>query len=266
MKKIKFIIIITVIISQNVSAQFAQETFFNRVSSIYHTLNETALKNFSSWIVSDHFELNTAGFFGDQEFYPVEFVWVNPNRIFFIRKALPAIEDSAKRNFATELQTEMQQELKGILLDWQRFNGQNIINDLPSDYNLEVLGDTVFVFYESGEGGQTSKSIYYFGLNGICFRVKTLYTAENKKIVLFPNYLLLGNKWLCTGWSVQIFKNNSVESGYEVSIKSQKYDSIWLPVGISLKVQTAEKMNQTFTRLYKFRNILTNRDFKILDK
>ena len=91
-------------------------------------------------------------------FHPLEFVWIKPNRIFFIRTAVPDSVDSLKSEFIFNLQTEIQQELKGIFLDWQRFNGQKLLDNLPADYQIFSFQDTVYI---EALNEDSSKSKYF---------------------------------------------------------------------------------------------------------
>ena len=148
----------------------------------------------------------------------------------------------------------MFQELRGIFMDWQRFIGGNLLYDIPENYTLDTVGDTVHIVFDSFENNDPIKMKFYFGLNATCFRVETFYEKINQKVITYPTYILVDGKWLCTEWVIKIMQNGIINSGFSVNFKSKKYKETWLPTQALIQVQTRQKLNQTFSRLYKFKH------------
>jgi len=262
MKLNKLMLFVNLIICITVQAQFDETSFFNRVNSIYHNLNESEIENFSVSITSDYFEYNSKEGIDHDQYSPIEFVWIKPRLLQFNRSDIPQGLDSTQQEKIFQLQNEMFQELRGIFMDWQRFIGGNILFDLPEKYTIESVGDTVFISFDSFENNKPIKMKFRFGLNAICFKIETIYQEINQKIVTYPAYVLVDGRWLCTEWVIKILQNGVINSGFSVNFQSAKYKDTWLPLQALIQVQTRQKLNQTFTRLYKFRNSEVNRKMK----
>ena len=235
-------------------AQFDETTFFNRVNSIYHNLEDSEIKNFKIQITSDYFEYNAGKEIDHDNYSPIEFIWIKPRQLHFNRINNTQITDSAKQVVIYQLQNEMFQELRGVFMDWQRFIGGKILYDLPDEYLMDSIGDTVHIEFESFENNKPIKMKLYFGKNAICFKLETIYKDIKQKIVTYPAFILIDGKWLCNEWVVKIMQNGVINSGFSVNFQSGKYKDSWLPVQALVQVQTRQKLNQTFSRLYKFRN------------
>lgn len=262
MKHNKFVYLLIIFTWINLGAQIDEQVFFNRVNSIYHGMDTTNVTNFSVLITSDYFEFQAGEKIDHDEYSPIEFIWVKPRQLYFNRTNFPANSDSAQQTNVFQLQNEMFQELRGIFMDWQRFLGGKLLFDLAENYVINSVEDTVHITFDSYENNIPVIMKFYFGKNALCFRIETIYQSINQKIITYPTYVLVDNKWLCTEWTVKILQNAVINSGFNVKFKSAKYKKSWLPVQALIQVQTRQKLNQTFTRLYKFRNLEVNRDLK----
>ena len=249
------ILLLVLSLCVNAFAQFDETTFFNRVNSIYHHLGNSKIENFKVHITSDYFEFNSGGGIDHDEYSPIEFIWIKPRQLHFNRINHPQVTDTAQQKIIFQLQNEMFQELRGIFMDWQRFIGGRLLYDLPEDYSIDTVGDTVHIEFSSYENKQPVKMKFYFGLNAVCFKMETIYQNIKQKIVTYPTYVLLDKKWLCSEWIVKIHDKGEITSGFSVLFKSAKYKESWLPIQALIQVQTRQKLNQTFKRLYKFRNL-----------
>ncbi|MFC2088889.1 hypothetical protein ACFLSX_04745 [Calditrichota bacterium] len=246
-------------------AQYDEKTFFSRVNSIYHNLESTNIENFALAATSDFFEISTNEFLDNDSYFPVEVIWVSPNKMYFLKKTFPADLDTSKKKIVFQLQKDMQQGLKGILIDWQRFLGGKILDDLPENFKVTNIDDTVHVEFEAIENNIPVYMKFYFGINALCFKIETTYKNSNQKMITLPAFVLIKNKWLCTKWTVKIIKNGEIESGFIVELKSQARGESWFPLQTLITVQTKEKLNETFRRIYKFRKLEINKDLKYLD-
>ena len=242
----------------NLQAQFDQTTFFIRVNSIYHNLSDSKTENFSVSVTSDYFEYNAGEGINHDTYSPIEFVWVKPRQLHFNRINFPHGADSTQQANIFQLQNEMFRELRGIFLDWQRFIGGNLLYDMPEKYLIDSVQDTVHIVFDSFENNEPIKMKFYFGINALCLRIETIYQNINQKIITTPTYILVDGKWLCTEWIINILQNGVINSGFSVNFQSGRNNETWLPIQALIQVQTRQKLNQTFTRLYKFRNPKVN--------
>lgn len=262
MKKNKPIFLLILFCCIDLYAQIDEQLFFSRVNSIYHTIDTTAINNFSVNVTSDYFEFKTGDKIDHDVYSPIEFIWIKPRQLHFNRTNFPANLDSAQQANIFQLQNEMFQELRGIFMDWQRFFGGKLLYDLTDSFSINTVDDTVHISFDSYENNIPVTMKFYFGKNALCFKIETVYKSINQKIITFPTYLLVNDKWLCTEWTVKIIQNGTINSGFNVKFKSAKYKNSWVPVQALIQVQTRQKLNQTFTRLYKFRNLQVNRELK----
>ena len=259
----KIIILLILICNGSLQAQFNESEFLYRVKTIYHSLKLTGLNNFSSWITSTIF-LDASKEISKEELFPLEIIWKNPNLMYYIKRPLPQVTDEEKQNEIQQLQMDMIQELQGLLVDWQRFLAGNVLDDLPETYLVTTNDDTVSVEYEKFETGKNVKVKMIFGLNGLCIKIITDYRHKNEIIYVYPEYILIEDKWMCNKWTVQIYQDGRVASGFLVSMKSRKLEDNWIPQRLTLQLQKRGIDNTWFIRDYKFRNVVLNKDLQIL--
>jgi hypothetical protein len=200
----------------------------------------------------------------EEEIYPLELIWKNPDLLYYIRRPLPNAGTDEKQKEIQQHQMDMIKELQGLLVDWQRFFAGNIFDGLPETHLITPKDDSVFVEYEQFEEGKNVKTKMIFGLNGLCLKVITNYFHKNEVITVFPRYTMVNNKWICNYWKVQIMINQQVDSGFELALKSRKVEDYWIPQRLVLQLQKRGINNTLFMRDYKFRNVVLNKDLKIL--
>jgi len=252
------------LIDSNPRAQFQEVEFFNRVNSIYYTLEQTDLKNFTSWLTSNIFINSTDEYF-TEEVFPLEFIWLEGNRMFFSRRPMPVLDDSVQNQTLEYLQMSMRKELKAVLLDWQRFYAGRLLQNMPADYSIEVRADTVILYYTTVEDTETVKNKLSFGQNGICIKTTLMYPMRNESIDTYPIYKYTGEKWLCIGWKVQVLAENDITTGYLIEIKSQRIENYWLPQIITMRLQSIKDKESIYWREYYFRNVLVNRNIEVMN-
>lgn len=261
---LKFILPLVILISYACQAQETGIDFLKKVNSLYYSIESTNLQNFSAWISSDYFTENLKNELPG-EVYPIEIIWTSPNRLFFIKRPLPVISDTTKSNLAQNLQLELQQELKGVLMDWQRFYGGSIVAGLPPQYQQTDRLDTILIEYETIEQGNKIYACMYFGKNGLLLKLQLWYVDLAQMIVIYPGFNYVDNKFLCSGWQVQIFEQGEVKSGFSVQLISHKIDTYWLPKKLNMQLQTREKRELIYQREYNFYNVMTNRSIKVIE-
>jgi hypothetical protein len=263
--KIRFplIIVLFIIYSYPLSAQFNETEFLYKVKTSYHSLKIAGLDNFSSWITSNIF-LEATKNFSVEDIYPLEIIWKNPDLLYYIKRPLPDAGSAEKQKELLQHQMDMIRELQGLLIDWQRFFAGNILDELPETYLVTPKEDTVFVEYELFENGKNVKTKMVFGNNGRCLKISTQYTHKNEVIMVYPGYTMVENKWICNYWRVQISQNGKIDSGIELSLKSRKLEDYWIPQRLVMQLQKSGIDSATFLRDYKFRNVVLNKDLQIL--
>ena len=261
--KLSLILLFIFILSNAILGQFNKSEFLYRCKTIYHSLRLSGLDNFSSWVTSDIF-LEATKDISDEEIYPLEIIWKNPNRMYYIKRPLPQVDNMEKQKEIQQLQLNMVQVLQGLLIDWQRFLAGNILDDLPDTYLISTQKDTVVFQYESFESGKNIKVKILFGMNGLCLKIITTDTDKNEITHIYPAYTLVDDKWICNGWTVQIYQNGIVESGFQVSMKSRKLENFWIPQRLTLALQKKEIENSIFYREYIFKNVVLNKDLEII--
>ena len=244
-------------------AQFNESEFLYRARTIYHSLRVTDLDNFSSWVTSNIFQEATKDI-SQEEIYPLEIIWKNPDRLYYIKRPLPSVGNAEKQIEIEQHQIDLIKELQGLMIDWQRFFAGNILDELPETYLIRVAEDTVIIDYELFEDGKNVKTKILYGKNGLCLKIITEYVHKNEKIYVYPGFDLVENKWLCNRWRVQIYVNNSVDSGFDIFFQSRKLDNYWVPQRLVLQLQKKGIDNTLFMRDYKFRNVVLNKDLQIL--
>lgn len=243
--------------------QFNESEFLYRTKTIYHSLRLSGLDNFSAWVTSNVFIESTENIYND-ELYPLEIIWKNPNQIFYIKRPLPAVANHDNNDMINQLQMNLLNELKGLLIDWQRFYAGNILDDLPETRLITSDQDTVFIQYERYENNGITQVKMVFGLNGICVKIMTRYPETDEEIWIYPGYALVEDKWLANKWTVQMLKHGQVESGFVVRVESAKIETYWIPKRLIMQLKKKGLENTWFIREYRLKNIVLNKDLQIL--
>jgi hypothetical protein len=244
------------IITTSLAQDIESVEFFNRVRTGYYNLNETDLTNFSFWLTSDRYLALQDSNAGDMTNYPLEIIWVKPDRLFFLKNGLG--HDS--------LIYPLQQEIRGLLLDWQRFCAGSPVSSMPDIFELQTKSDTIEVYYSENFNTGNIDTRMKFGINGKCLLIETKNETNGQTIKTYPEYANGGLKWICTGWKVRIFTNDKITSGFAVKVLNKKIDNYLLPFEFKLLVQSADKEGEIFTRIYRTMNHRINRDLQVLKK
>ena len=264
MVKKRSLILISILMFVNGYTQsFNKEEFLYRAKTIYHSLRIQGLDNYSCWITSNLFLERTQKIY-NQELYPLELIWKKPNQLYYIRRPIPILEDTLQNKQTETWRMDMLQAVKGIMIDWQRFNAGNILDEIPETYLVQARDDSVYINYDLFENGNTVKVAMLFGLNGICLKIKVSYPAIQEDIFTYPVFKLEGDKWLCTGWTVQTLKKGEIDSGFAVRLKSKNIENYWILERMALQVQQKDKKDTIYLREYIFKNILLNRELKFV--
>ena len=262
--KIAIALCLGFMITNALFSQINESEFIYKVKTNYHSLKNTDLDNFSSWVTSNVI-LESAKDISKEVIFPLEIIWKNPDLLYYIKRPLPNTGDPEKQKEFQQQQMDMIRELQGILIDWQRFFAGNILDELPDTYLMKEKEDTVFVEYELYDSGKNVINQLVFGKNGLCLKIVTNYVHLNKVIYVYPGYTMVENKWICNYWRVQIYINDQVESGFEISLTSRKVKDYWIPERLIMQLQKTGIENSVFVRDYTFRNVVLNKDLQILN-
>jgi hypothetical protein len=258
MLKISILLLPTILFATQPQISFNREEFLSRVKTIYHSLSLSGLDNFSARITSNVFLEKTKDFYNEEEF-PYEIIWKTPNKLFYIKRAMPTLADTVQQNLVEQTRKDLLQELKGVFIDWQRFCAGNVLDDLPETHLIYSNRDTAYIQYQEYDRGKNLKVKMYFGINGLLMKIVTSYPDTQEEIYIYPGYMLVENKWLCNKWTVQMLKNGQVEGGFVVKLELNKYDQFWIPIRIIMQLRKKELEKRLFIRDYKLRNIILNK-------
>jgi hypothetical protein len=259
-----FIVVLLSLNFSAVNAQFSDKEFFSRLDTNYFSLEAAKLSNFSTWVTSNVFRENTKDLF-EEEVSPLELIWSYPDKMYFIKRPLPAGKTDSQYAMIDTLQIMLQSELKGIFYNWQRFIGEKLLLDKPQNYLFTTSNDSVFLEFDKLEDSRNLHVSYVFGLNALCLKIALSYEDSKEIIYTYPKYIYVDSRWLCNEWRVQIENEGVITSGILVKINSHKIKEFWLPHKIFMFIQTAEEPGKAFIREFYFKNILLNRDIQVIN-
>lgn len=268
MKKIllSIILIVTVIIAKSPAQEkgFDEQAFFANMQTSYYALAGTGIQNFVALVSSARMQTFAQQFWKNKEVFPLQLIWFNPNKIYISQQGVPSIPKGKYQEYQ-DLLKGLKTQVKGLLVDLQRFYFQGLYNSISGDYILKHNDKEVQITQMQHIGKLTTKLKYLFGLNGLLLYNEISYSSQNKLITVYPKFRTVKNKWLCDGWSVQTYINGQVESGFNLKLTSQLVNNVYVPVDITLEVQKAEKKGQTFVDQLIFRNYLFNQSIQFVN-
>ncbi|MBD3224410.1 MAG: hypothetical protein GF313_06755 [Caldithrix sp.] len=259
------IILLWVVSSGNLMGQedtFNEKRFFQNLQDSYYTLAGTSKENLTALVTSAKMEVFADSAWANREVFPLQFIWVNPGKLYLSEKGVPTMEDAYAEQYGM-LVSALKQQMKGILIDLQRFYINGLYRTIPDNYQLTHDERFVKVDYSTDIGGQTTNVYHTFGHNGLCLRIDIQYPQQNKSLTILPEFRTIKTKWLCEGWMVQTKIGDEVESGFQLTIEWMQSDEIWVPQDIVLSVQKKSKMGRTFFDQIKLRNYLFNQSLQL---
>lgn len=242
-----------------------EKKFFTDLENSYFAMSNTDLENFTCLITNSSMEDFAKENWDNKEIFPLQFIWVKPDRIFLSQQGVPSLEDSVQQEFNQKF-SDLKQQVKAILLDLQRFYINGIYSSISEEYILVKKKQVIDIIFETAADSLVTQFKYTFGMNGLCLKIETSYPSQNRIIVTYPNFKVVKTKWLCTGWEVQIVDNGDVISGFAVTLENQFIDPVWVPVEIDLQVQKKNEIGRTYTDVLKFRNYLFNQSLQLIDE
>jgi len=245
--------------------QLNEQEFFLNIQNSYYALNNTDLSNFTCLVTNSSLESFAENNWDNPEIFPLQFIWVKPDRVFLSQQGVPALNDTARQTFDNKI-ADLKQQVRAILLDLQRFYYTGIYSSISDDYILVKKKQVVEILFEQNTDSLLTQFTYTFGMNGLCLKVESNYPQQNRTIITYPKFKIVKTKWLCEGWDVQIIENNEIVSGFAVKLDNNLTDKTWVPININLEVQKKAEPGKVYVDAIKFRNYLFDQNLQLMDK
>jgi hypothetical protein len=244
MQTLKFFPLILLLMVVQLWADNNWQDFRDNHEKYYIFLEQTDLQNFSCLFTTDAY-LSFINDIADSSYtYPLKLIWTREGKSYYILQPYPQPTDSKQRQQIMQKIQMTKTHFQGFYLDWINFLIASPFADIPDSARTKFSGDTVRVSYStSDELGTVSVEKIFFS-SGKLLRVAV--TSPTGKIINFPKYTEVENKWLCSGWDTQIMKGDSVFSGLATGLEIHKISNYWMPVRADVVVQTVEKPGEKF--------------------
>ncbi len=240
---------------------FNEQAFFSRIKTSYYNLSETGVKNFVALVTSAKTEQLAKEIWDNAEVFPLQLIWFNPNKLYMSQRGVPKIPKEKQKEYQ-EAQQGLKMQLRGVLVDLQRFYLNGIYESISPDYILQHNEEAVQLTFSSGQDSLLAKVKYLFGENGLLLMIQIDYPQTQKQIVIYPRFKTVKTKWLCTGWSVQNYILNEVESGFDITLTNRLEKGLWVPGSLLIEVQKAETKGQKYYDEIKLKNYLFNQSIQ----
>ncbi len=265
MKRVIGLVLIVIFVLTKAPAQnnFDETSFLQAIRLSYYTLDKTNLQNFIASVSSAKFDAFTKQNWDTVGVSPIKIIWQKPDKIYISQLKFPFKMNAQQQKDYTELVNALKLQMKGILLDLQRFYLVGLLDqDLMDHYILRHTDKAVqMTFTDIDNQGTTVK--YLLGLNGLCIMIDISYPAQNKEMLLYPEFKTVDQKWLCQGWTVQTLVSGQVVSGFKLKANFAKTQNIWLPESFYIEVQKADKKDKIFYDEIKLFDYLLNQTITI---
>lgn len=244
---------------------FNEQAFFENLKSSYYSLESTHTKNISFFVTNLTVESFCSKEWKNPEIFPLQLIWLSPNRLFISQQGVPALSDSSKIVYS-KLVNDLKNQIMNMLFSLKTFYFADIYNSIPENYQLNKKENLIQIKFSSTVQEDSTLYEYYFGLNGLCVKIISLTPAKNLKVEIYPNFKISKTKWIIEGWQVKIYNNNEIQTGYVVEMNYREKSGIWIPTDIVINVQRKEEEGKTFSEDLKFRNALFNQPMQYLEK
>ena len=244
---------------------FNEQEFFKSIKDSYYTLKGTESQNFTALVTSLKMEKFSEVNWENKEVFPLQLIWFAPDKLYLSQQGVPTIKDNKYKEYQ-EIVDGLKQQMRGILVDLQRFYIVGLFESISNNYSLEHDNEVVWISYNSGSIEIEVPVKITMGKNGLCLKIEISYPAENKQIVIYPSFKTVKTKWLCDGWSVQTIINGEVESGFILELVNDLVGNIWVPTQINIGVQKSDDPGNTYYDLIKLKNFLFNQSIELLNR
>lgn len=244
--------------------EFDEQQFFKSIQESYYTLANTDVKNFTALVTSLKMEKFAEENWQSKEIFPLQLIWFSPEKLYLSQQGVPTIKDNRYQEYQ-EIVDGIKQQMRGILLDLQRFYFVGLFESIANNYALEHDDKFVWINYNAGSDSIAIPVKYTMGRNGLCLKIELTYPVENKQIMIYPSFKTMKTKWLCDGWSVQTMLNGEVINGYVLEIINLEIEKVWVPGQINIGVQRADDPAHTYYDIIKLKNYLFNQSLELIN-
>ncbi len=236
---------------------FDEKIFFQKLEQSYYALGTTDIKNFTVLLTNLRTEDFAKENWNNSEIFPIQLIWLAEDRVFLAEQGVPSLNDSTRKIY-TPMVSDLKKQVTGVLFDLQRFYFSGIDKTISQDYSLRKSGDMIEIKFFSEFKGDSTYYTYYFGQNGLCLKIVAETPSRQTKIETYPHYRIVKTKWLISGWELQMSRNNKIETGFIIDLKSKTYNKVWVPSELEIIVQQSSTPGTTYKDRVKFRNFLFN--------
>ncbi len=195
------------------------------------------------------------------EIFPLQLIWFNPDKLYLSQNGVPKIPENRTNEYEEALQG-LKKQLRGILIDLQRFYLNGIYDSISPDYILQHNDEAVQLTFSTGRDSLLTRIKYLFGENGLLLMIQIDYPQTQKQIVIYPRFKTAKTKWLCTGWSVQNYVLDEIDNGFDITVTSRLEKGIWVPADLMIEVQRAETKGRKYYDEIKLKNFLFNQSIQ----
>ncbi len=262
-KKIWIYLLIMTLCVLGKAQNFDESSFLQNLKSSYYLLAQRPVKNFIVQINSAKIDAFTKENWDTTGIPVIQLIWQNPADVYLSEIRFPYKMNDNQQKEYRELLEALKVQIRGILLDLQRFYITGLLNDdLINKFVLRHNEQAVqMTFKNFDQQGTTIK--YLLGLNALCILIDVEYPDQSKRMVIYPEFNLVDAKWLCMGWTVQTMISDQVVSGFKVTIKYNKLQDIYLPYSFFIEVQKIEEKDKIFYDEVRFFNYRLNQKIEI---
>ena len=261
----KLAIILSVIVINLLKAQtdvFDEKQFFQDLKKSYYNLNDTNLENLTALVTSLKMEKFAKEIWNTEEVFPIQFIWFKPDKLYLAQQGTPTISENRYKEYQ-DLVIGIKQQIKGILVDFDRFYITGLYESIKSTYNISLKDEFVLIDFNIGQEQESIPVKYTMGRNGLCIEIEIDYPDQSKRIILNPNFKIIKTKWICTGWKVQTLVNEEPISGFILDIRYDQYQSIWIPTQIIINVQKSDEPGTTYYDVIKLKSYMFNQPLEL---
>ncbi len=264
MKKGLLILFLIMMVNSAGRAQtFDEVSFLHNLKSSYYLLIDQPVNNFIVDITSAKMDAFTKEYWDTTNVGVLQLIWQKPDEVYLSEIKLPFKMSPEVQKEYRELLNALKIQVKGILLDLQRFYLNGLISEaLLNNYVLRHNEEAVQMTFKNIDNQGTVVK-YLLGLNALCILIDIEYPLQNKHMVIYPEFKLIDTKWLCQGWTVQTMINGEVQSGFKLSVEYQNIKNVSLPVSFFLEVQKAEEKDKIYFDEIRFMKYRLNQKIKI---
>ncbi len=262
MRILKLLLLLIVII-QAQSGPFDEKKFFETLQTSYYNLKDTDLKNFLVLVQNQASQDMAMRYWKNKDIFPLQLIWLNPDHVFLSEQGVPALPDTVARQY-NAIVDDLKRQVSGLLFDLKRFYLAGIFETISNNYQIDVKDRFVRVSYDLINQSDTTRNVYYFGLNGLLLKTETFSPDGRRKVTTKPYFKIIKTKWICTGWEAQMWLDENIESGFIITLDMQEYQNIWIPYNIDIVVQQSRFKGATFTDRLLFRNYIYDQSLQMI--